>query len=81
MTGCGRDVSKSKAATIEESIRGYFAAYNAEDFARCLTYFTEFGDEQAAWASLLLMRDLIGEMTLQEVSDITISNQTASAPD
>ena len=68
-----------ESAAIEETIRDYFAAYNAEDFAKCLTYFTDFGDEQAAQASLSLMRDFIGEMTLHGVGDITVSDQTATA--
>jgi len=68
-----------EAVAVEETIRDYFAAYNAEDFARCLTYFTDFGDEQAARASFSLMRDFIGEMTLHGVGDITVSDQTATA--
>ena len=63
----------------KDTVRGYFVAYNAEDFARCLTYFTGFGDEQAAQASLSLMREFIGEMTLHEVGYMTISDQTATA--
>jgi len=74
-----QEIVTGDSAAVEETIRGYFAAYNAEDLARCLTYFTDFGDEQAAQASLLLMRDFIGEMTLQEVGDITIFDQTATA--
>ncbi len=50
-----------ESAAIEETIRDYFAAYNAEDFARCLTYLTDFGDEQAAQASLSLMETSSGE--------------------
>lgn len=68
-----------ESAAIEETIRDYFAAYNAEDFARCLTYLADFMDEQSAQASLSLMREFIGEMTLQEVSSITVSDQTATA--
>jgi len=74
-----QEVVTGESLAIEETIRNYFAAYNAEDFARCLTYFTDIGDEQSAQASLSLMREFIGEMTLQEVGYITVSDQTATA--
>jgi ketosteroid isomerase-like protein len=74
-----QEATTGESAAIEETIRDYFAAYNAEDFVRCLTYFTDFGDEQAARASLSLMRDFIGEMTLHEVGYITVFDQTATA--
>jgi len=78
MASCGRGFS-SEATAIEDTIRGYFAAYNAEEFSTCLTNFTDFSDEQAALDSLRWMRGFLGEITLQKIEDIAISGKTASA--
>jgi ketosteroid isomerase-like protein len=58
--------------TIEDTIRGYIAAYNAEDFTTCLTYFTDYGDEEDALAFLSFIRNLSGPLELREIKDITI---------
>ena len=64
---------------IKDTIEGYVTAYNAGDFAKCLTYFTDFGEEDDALAFLSSLRDMSGELTLQEVKDISVSGQMATA--
>ena len=66
-------------AAIEETIRGYFAAYNAEDFARCLTYLTNFSDEENEKSSLFIERNFWGKAILQEVEEIKTTGATVAA--
>jgi hypothetical protein len=70
--GCGGGNSNPEAAAIEETIRGYVRTYNAGDFAQCLTHFTGYADEKDALAFLSFMRNLSGELELQQVKDMAI---------
>ena len=78
-TACGRKAANSDHVAIENTIRGYVTTYNAQDYAQCLTYFTGYGDEEEALASLSRMRGLSGELELRKIGDIVITDQTARA--
>lgn len=70
---------------LEDTVKGYLTAYNAEDFTTCLTYFTDYGDEEEALAFLSYMRNLSGPLEFRETKGIAIippvapgSGQTAT---
>jgi len=75
---CIGDTTAEDSIAIEDTIRGYGAIFDAQDFAQCLIYFTDFGDEKEALAELAAMRRLLGEITLQKVKDIALTGQTAT---
>jgi len=75
--GGGGGESNGDSAAIEDTIRGYVETYNARDYVQCLTYFTDYGDEDEALASLEFFRGLSGELGFQEIIDIDISGRTA----
>lgn len=66
-------------SAIEDTIRGYVETYNAQDYAQCLTYFTDYGDEADALGALEFFRSLSGELEYRKIKDIAISGQTATA--
>ena len=85
LTGCGGNGSSGDNADIENTINGYITTFNAGDFTQCLTYFTDYGDEEDALAFLQFMRGMSGELKLREIKNITIvppavpgSGQTAT---
>jgi len=65
-------------SAIEDTIRGYVEAYNAQDYDQCLTYFTDYGDEADALGDLAFYRSLSGELGYRRIDDIAISGQTAT---
>ena len=66
-------------SAIEDTIRGYVETYNAQDYAQCLTYFTDYGDEADAVGALEFFRSLSGELEYRQIKDIAISGQIATA--
>jgi hypothetical protein len=78
LTGCGGNESAGGNADIENTIKGYITTFNAGDFTRCLTYFTDYGDEEDALAFLQFMRGMSGELKLREIKDISISGPTTA---
>lgn len=70
VASCEREVTDE--AAIENTIRGYVETFNAEDFDKCLTYFTDYEDKEDALAFLSFTRSLSGPLELREVKDITI---------
>ncbi len=77
--GKGDTGAKGDAAAIEDTLKGYVTTYNAGNFAKCLTYFTDYGDEDDALALLSFLRSMSGKLVLKEVRHISISDQTATA--
>jgi len=59
MASCGGGSSR-EATAIEDTIRGYLAAYNAEEFGTCLTYFTGYEDEDDALAVSIIYKKPLG---------------------
>ena len=78
VAACNGGGSNSSAAAIEDTIRGYVTTYNAADFAQCLTYFTDYGDESDALGALAFFRSLSGELEYRKIKDIAITGQTAT---
>jgi len=80
--GCGGGSDGGPATEegkVEAIIRNMFAAYNAQDFATCLSYSTDFGDMKEALAELAMSRFLAGEITVQRVEGIEIAGTAATA--
>jgi len=77
-TACGGKATGSEHAAIEDTIRGYVETYNARDYAQCLTYFTDYGDEGDALGALAFFRGLSGELEYRKIKDIAITGQTAT---
>ena len=78
MASCGGGSSR-EATAVEDTIRGYVTKFNAGDYTRCLTYFTDYGDEEDALAFLSYMRSISGELELREIKDIAITGKNATA--
>ena len=74
MASCGGGYSReaTDATAIEDTIRGYFTTFNAEDFDKCLTYFTDYEDKEDALAFLSFIRSLSVPLELREIKDIAI---------
>jgi len=68
----GSNGEATASMVIEDTIRGYVTTFNAEDFDKCLTYFTDYGDEEDALAFLSYMKGISGSLELQEIKDIGI---------
>jgi len=73
--------AKSDSAAIEDTTKGFFAAYNAQDYEKCLTYLPEVSEtEQSALITgLQYARELSGEVTIESITDIKVNDSTATA--
>ena len=73
--------SDSAAATIEYTIKDYYAAYNAEAWEACLGH---IDDTNAAGSTMIestlkTARATTGEVTVESVTNINITGSTATA--
>ena len=59
MASCGEETN-GQARAIETTITGYVTTHNEGDFAQCLSYFTDYEDEDDALAFMSFMRSLSG---------------------
>jgi ketosteroid isomerase-like protein len=74
--------AKSDSAQIEDVVNDFAAAWNAEDFDKCLTYLdlgTMSGYEDLVKASMAAEREASGKMTVEKVENIEIEDSTATA--
>jgi len=76
--GNGGD-SAADEAEIKEVIRAYYSAYNAEDYATCLGYCTDYGDESDALQVIAWVKGLVGETTVVSIKDVKVTGSTANA--
>lgn len=63
----GGDDSADRA-DIEDTIIAYYDAYNASDFDKCITYLTDYDDEEDTKAALAFFRELSGELYIRVMS-------------
>jgi hypothetical protein len=77
LVGCG----KSASASIKDSIKGFTAAYNAEDFDKCTDYLVGITDatKDAVKESLRLGHQLGGDITVDNIEDISVDGSSATA--
>jgi hypothetical protein len=73
--------SETQGETIENTIRDYYSAYNAEDWDICLGH---IDDTNAAGATMIestlkTARATTGEVTVESVTNINITGSTATA--
>jgi hypothetical protein len=64
---------------IEDVVNSFYDAYNDEDYDECLTYLTDYGDADQAKALLAMGVEYGGEITLESIEDIEITDSTATA--
>jgi hypothetical protein len=79
LVGCGGgSAPKSDNAAIEETINAYFAAYNAQDYQKCLDYVTGLTEEmeQTLLEALQMGREQGGPVTVK-IENISGSGSTA----
>ena len=77
LVGC----AKSDSAAIKDSINGFTAAYNAEDFDKCTDYLVGITDatKGAVKESLRLGHQLGGDITVDNIEDISVDGSSATA--
>ena len=77
VVGC----AKSDEQAVEDSIRGMIAAYNAEDYDKCMTYLDGVtdGEEAEIKAGLAMVHGFIGEITIDKIENVTVNGSTATA--
>ena len=64
---------------IKDLINSFYDAYNDEDYDKCLTYATDYGEADEAKALLAMGRELAGEATVESIEDVEITDSTATA--
>jgi hypothetical protein len=81
LTGCSGSGGNSDAAAIKDTIRGYFDAYNAQDYENWANYMTGLSeqDKVAMESQFSMARALTGEVTLQKIENVIVSGSTATA--
>ena len=76
--------AKSDTAAIEDTIRVYFNAWNAQNYEELLSYIPGIGelseqDKATVMSMIKTQRETMGEITLQKIENIAISDSTAKA--
>ena len=73
------DGGNGDTAAIKDVIRDMYDAYNQENFAKALTYCTNYGDEDEAIAQMAAMKNITGNITVKSIDNINIDGSTATA--
>ena len=73
--------SDTKEETIEYTIRDFYAAYNAEDWEICLGHIDDTNSvgESAIESMLKMARAATGEVTVDSVTNVNVTDSTAAA--
>jgi hypothetical protein len=73
--------AKSDTAAIEDTIRVYFNAWNAQNYEELLSYIPGVNEQNKVFLMPILhtARETMGEITLQKIENIVISDSTAKA--
>ena len=71
----------SPEESIEDFIKDFYAAYNAEDWEQCLGHIDDTNNVGAATIESMLKttRALTGEVTVESVTNINVTGSTATA--
>jgi len=78
--GCAAE-AQSDTAAVEDAITGVFAAYNADNYDKCLNYLVGITDEnrETIKAGLAMAHSFTGDITVDKIEDVTINGSTATA--
>jgi len=76
--------AKSETTAIEDTIKKHFDAWNARNYEEHMSYFagiSEMSEQEKANAMSRFetVREMMGELTLQKIENIVISDSTATA--
>ncbi|MBM3157640.1 MAG: DUF4878 domain-containing protein [Chloroflexi bacterium] len=76
--------AKSDAAAIEDTVKKHFAAWNARNFEEHISYFAGMSkmseqEKANAMSKFETAREMMGELTLQKIENVVISDSTAKA--
>lgn len=77
VVGCG--ASKTDEEAVEDTIRDMMAAYNAENYDKCLTYLAGVTDEDVTKAALTLLQATMGDVTIDKIENVTVNGSNATA--
>ena len=78
--GCAAE-AQSDAAAVEDAITGIFAAYNADNYDKCLNYLVGVTDENrdTIKAGLAMAHGFTGDITVNKIENVTVNGTTATA--
>lgn len=81
LVGCASTGASSEEGKVKGTINGFFDAYNAENYEKCLTYLPDVPEaaEEATIAGLEMARGLTGELTVEKIENVTVDESTATA--
>jgi hypothetical protein len=82
--GCAKSDTAAIEDTIEDTIRVYFNAWNAQNYEKLMSYIpgiSERSEQEKATAMSMIKtaRETMGEITFQKIENIVISDSTATA--
>lgn len=78
--GCAAE-AQSDTAAVEDAITGIFAAYNADNYDKCLNYLAGITDEnrETIKAGLAMAHGFTGDITVNNIENVTVDGSTATA--
>ena len=81
LVGCSSTGASTEEDRVKDTINGFFDAYNAENYEKCLTYLPDVPEaaEEATIAGLEMARGLSGEITVEKIQKVTVDGSTAMA--
>ncbi|MFC2000483.1 nuclear transport factor 2 family protein [Chloroflexota bacterium] len=82
ISGCGGNGNgngNGDSAVIKNVIRDMWDAFNEGNYAKALTYCTNYGDADEEIAEMEAMKAFIGNVTVKSIENINISGSTATA--
>ena len=81
LVGCASTGASTEEGRVKDTINGFFKAYNAENYEKCLTYLPDVPEaaEEATIAGLEMARELTGELTVEKIENVTVDESTATA--
>ena len=77
VVGC----AKSDEQAVEDTITDMFAAYNAEDYDKCLTYVQGVtdGTRDMIKTQLNVAHGLTGDINIDKIENVTVNDSSATA--
>ena len=84
VVGCGGGDNsggntQSDTAAITSTMNGFNAAYNAQDYNKCLDYMTGWTDKAATVSMLQMAYSMTGAITIVSIGNISVTGSTATA--
>jgi PKD repeat protein len=76
---CGNGNGNGDTAAIKSVIRDMWDAFNEGDYARCLSYSTNYGDADEQISEMTAIKIFTGNGTVKRIDNINISGSTATA--